>query len=233
MSATLNQYAAIIQKLIQKQNFFEKALLNSRVKKSIDYTRNYRPDIRCPLEPGDIILIEPEASFGAYEIRTDQMPSVITYQKLSLLAPNYATSLPALTTSPGTQITQMTSLDLPIEQIALYKIVPEDFGYTIQFNQPNAITRFSNKLGSWNMAGADMTHGYQYPALTPELMTFEDRTPITMRATSTDPNTPSNYFVRVGVYGYQFLIKKMRQSDFIRRGDPRIVMTIWVGAPYK
>lgn len=83
------------------------------------------------------------------------------------------------------------------------------------------------------MAGADMMDSKKHPALVPELMTFEDRTPITMRATSTDPNTTQNYFVRVGVYGYQFLIKKLRREDYIRRGDPRIVMTIWVGSPYK
>lgn len=233
MSVNLNQYAAVIQKLIQKQNFFEKALLNSRVKKSIDYVKHYRPDIRCPLEGGDIIMIEPEASFGAFEIRTDQMPSLVAYQKLSLIAPNFATGLSNLSTSPGTVLTQMTSLDLPIDQIALYKIVPEDFGYTIQFNQPNAITRFANKLGSWNMSGADMMNGFKYPALIPELVVFEDRTPITMRATSTDPNPPANFYVRVGVYGYQLLVKKMRQEDFIRKGDPRIVMTLWVGPPYK
>lgn len=229
------QLYPVIKKLIEKQNFFERALLNSRVKKAIDYSRHYRPDIRCPVEPGDIIMVEPEASFGAYEIRTEQMPSTITYQKLSLLAPNFSQSLGPLAAAPGTITTQMTNLDLDIEQIGIYKIVPEDFGYILRFNQPTSIVRFSSKLGAWNMSGADINPSNHKisPALIPEMMVFEDRTPITMTAISTDPNTTNNYYVRAGVYGFQLPIRKMPRGSTISRGDPRIVMNMWVGVPYK
>lgn len=235
VSPSYQQLLPVLKRVIEKQNFFEKALLNSKVKKAIDYGRHYRPDVRCPVEPGDVILIEPEASFGAYEIRTEQMPSTVTYQKLSLLAPNFSQSLGPLAAAPGIITTQMTQLDLDIEQIAFYKIVPEDFGYILRFNQPTSIVRFSSKLGAWNMAGADLNpHGEKiYPALVPEMMVFEDRTPITMTAISTDPNTTNNYYVRVGVYGFQLPIRKLPRGTTITRGDPRIVMNMWVGVPYK
>jgi hypothetical protein len=215
-SPSYQQLLPVLKKVIEKQNFFEKALLNSKVKKAIDYSRHYRPDIRCPVEPGDVIMIEPEASFGAYEIRTEQMPQTITYQKLSLLAPNFAESLGPLAAAPGTKTTQMTQLDLDI-------------------NQPTSIVRFSSKLGAWNMAGADInpSHKSVPPALIPEMMVFEDRTPITMTAISTDPNTANNYYVRAGVYGFQLPIRKLPKGSTISRGDPRIVMNMWVGVPYK
>ena len=59
----------VMLKVIGRINFLEKALLNSRVKKSIDYNRHNRADIRCPFEPGDIIMVEPADKFGAYMIR--------------------------------------------------------------------------------------------------------------------------------------------------------------------
>jgi hypothetical protein len=225
----------MVRKLAEKSAYMERSLLNARVKKAIDYGRHYRPDVRCPVEPGDIILVEPEAAFGAYQIRTDQMPSVVTYQKLSLLAPNFSQSLGPLAASPGNITTMMTQLDLNIGEIGLYKIVPEDWGYVLQFNQPTAIVRFTSKLGAWNMAGADLhpQNKVEYPALIPELAVFEDRTPITIKAISTDPNNLNNFYVRVGVYGYQLPIRKMPKESTISRGDPRIVMNVWVGNPYK
>lgn len=235
MSATIDQYAQIIQKLVEKQNFFEKALLNSRVRKAIDYNHHYRPEIRAPLEPGDIVLVEPEASFGAFEVRADQIPEVVPPQKINILASDFSKNLGALSASPGSQQKQITELDLDIDEIGIYKILPEDFGYVIQLNQPTTITRFTNKLGSWNLSGADIMPLFEnhYQGLIPEVMVFEDRTPITIKAISTDPNTSANYYVRVRVYGYKFPIKKMPKETTIKRGDPRIVANIWVGNPYK
>jgi hypothetical protein len=233
-SSTSASYPQILQKIIEKQNFLEKALLNSRVRKPIDYNHHYRADLRCPLEPGDIVMVEPADKFGAYEIRSDQIPSVVVEQKIHL-STDFTQTLGNLSSSAGTITTQMTALDLNIDEIGIYKVFPEDFGYSLQIFQPTTVTRFSNKLGAWFMSGADINKSFDnhYQGLIPEIMVFEDRTPVTMKATSTDPNTIANPYVRVKVYGYQLPIKKLPPDSTITRGDPRIVSNIWVGTPSK
>lgn len=223
----------VLAEMIKKQNFLEKAVLNSRVKKAIDYNRHYRADMRCPLEPGDIVMVEPADKFGVYEVRTDLTPSVVSVQKLSLPA-SYTESIGALTANPGSISEELEELNLNLDEIGIYKIFPEDFGYKIEINQPTAITRFANKTGSWNIAGADMKALWDnhYNALIPEVMVFEDRTPITVKAISTDPNETANTWVRVNVSGFQIPVRKLTDVA-IQRSDPRIVANIWVGTPQK
>jgi len=113
--------------------------------------------------------------------------------------------------------------------------MPEDFGYRIEINQPGTVTRFGNKTGSWNIAGADMIDEYNkgYFGLIPEIMVFEDRTPITIKAVSTDPNTTVNSFFRVSIFGYQLPITRLPPDSTVTRSDPRVVANIWVGTPAK
>jgi hypothetical protein len=129
----------------------------------------------------------------------------------------------------------MLQFNLNIDEIGIYKIMPEDFGYRIEINQPGTVTRFGNKTGSWNIAGADMVDEYNkgYFGLIPEIMVFEDRTPITIKAVSTDPNTTVNSFFRVSIFGYQLPITRLPPDSTVTRSDPRVVANIWVGTPAK
>lgn len=223
----------VLAEMIKKQNFLEKALLNTRVRKPIDYNRNYRSKLACPFEPGDIIMVEPADKFGIYEVRTDQVPSVIPPQKLHLTS-SFSESIGALSANPGSITEELSSLNLNLGEIGIYKIYPIDFGYKLEINQPATITRFGNKTGSWNIAGADMVDLWDnhYQALVPEVMVFEDRTPITVKATSTDPNTANNYWVRVKIYGWSLPVRRLTDVS-IQRNDPRIVASMWVGTPAK
>ena len=179
-------------------------------------------------------MVEPSDKFGVYEVRGDQIPSVVPVQKIRLNTA-FTQTLGALSANAGSITTSMTTFNLNIDEIGIYKIMPEDFGYRIEIFQPGTVTRFGNKTGSWNLAGADMKDHYDnhYQALIPEIMVFEDRTPVTIKAISTDPNTSANNWVRVRLYGYQLPIKKRDNAGSIRRNDPRIVASILVGTPGK
>lgn len=234
MSAGNISVNQVLAEMIKKQNFLEKALLNSRVKKAIDYGKHGRPDIRCPFEPGDIIAVEPMDKFGVYEVKTNLTPVVIPRQKIHLTS-SFSESISELSANPGNITEELEELNLNLDEIGIYKFVPEDFGYRFEVNQPTSIVRFSGKTGSWNLAGADMIddlNKHNYPALIPEIMVFEDRTPITIKAISTDPNTTANRWVRVSVFGFQIPVKKLEDVQ-IQRSDPRIVANIWVGTPQK
>ena len=223
-----------MQKIIERQNFLEKMVLNSRVRKAIDYNHHYRPELRCPLEPGDILMVEPADKFGAYEIRGDQIPEVIPPQKIPLNT-QFTQSLGNLSANPGSITTALTQLNLNIDEVGWYKIMPEDFGYRIEIVQPGTVTRFTNKTGAWNISGADMAdlHSNHYQSLIPEIMVIEDRTPVTVKAVSTDPDVTANYWARVKIYGYKLPIRKLDNNEVVSRGDPRIVASVWVGVPSK
>lgn len=233
MSQPITQ-ADVMKKMIERMNFLEKMVLNSRVRKHIDYTHHYRPELRCPLEPGDIVLVEPSDKFGAYEVRGDQIPEVIVPQKLHLTT-DFTQTLGPLSANPGSITTAMTTFNLNIDEIGIYKIMPEDFGYRIEIVQPGTVTRFTNKTGAWNISGADMVDLYDnhYQSLIPEVMLIEDRTPITIKAVSTDADVLTNYWVRVKLYGYKLPVKRLDNNEVISRGDPRIVASVWVGTPSK
>lgn len=224
----------LLDAIIKKQQYFEKALLNSRVRKAIDYVHNYRSEIRSPFEGGDIISVEPLDKFGVYEIRRDQAPTAIPPQIVHLTA-DFTQSLGPLAASTGKIQAQMTTLDVNLNEIAIYKILPADFGYRFEFNQPAQQIKFGNKLGSWNFSGADLgplSENPHFQGLIPEVMVFADKTPITITAYSEDPNTTNNYWVRAKVYGYQYVVKPLDDVT-IQNNDPRVVASIWVGTPQK
>lgn len=231
----------VIEKLYHRQQVLEKAILSSRVRKAIDYNRNYREGIRSYFEQGDLIAVEPFNLFGIYQVKSELMPEVIPPQKIHLTS-SFSQSLGALAANPGSLSTQLTSLDLQLGEIGFYKIVPEDAGYKIEINQPTQVVRFSSKTGSWSIRGADfvgIVDNPDFQSLVPEVFVVEDRTPLTVKAISTNPNSDSsgatslnNYWVRVKVYGYKFPVVKL-DDPTIQRNDPRIVASVWVGNPLK
>lgn len=223
----------LLQAVVGEQERIKKLLLNTRVRKSIDYTRNYRSEIRSPFEGGDYIAIEPFDKYGLYEIRRDIAPIVISPQKIHLTT-DYTQTLNTRTSTVGKITSQMTALDVNLNEIAIYKIMPEDYGYRFEYSQPATLTKFGNKAGPWGVYGADMQKLYDnphYQGMIHEMMVFADQTPITITAYSTDPNV-INYVVRARVYGYQYAVTKQPPNS-LQANDPRIVASIWVGNPQK
>ena len=118
----------------------------------------------------------------------------------------------------------------------------EDAGYKVEIMQPTQTTRFSSKSGSWSMRGADfvgIADNPDFQGLVPEVFVVEDRTSITIKAISTNPNNDStgatslnNYWVRMRAYGYKLPVVKV-DDQTIQRNDPRIVASVWVGNPLK
>lgn len=231
----------VIEKLYHRQQVLEKAILSSRVKKHIDYNRSYRERIRSYFDQGDLIAVEPFNLFGIYQVKSELMPEVIPPQKIHLTT-SFSQSLPVLAANPGSISSQVTGLDLQLGEIGMYKLVPEDAGYKIEIMQPTQTTRFSSKLGSWSMRGADfvgIVDNPDFQGLVPEVFVVEDRTSITIKAISTNPNNDStggtslnNYWVRVKAYGYKLPVVKL-DDPTIQRNDPRIVASVWVGNPLK
>lgn len=231
----------VLEKLYHRQQVLEKAILSSRVKKAIDYNRSYRDKLRSYFDQGDLIAVEPFNLFGIYQIKSELMPEVIPPQKVHLTS-SFSQSLPVLAANPGTLSSQVTGLDLQLGEIGMYKLVPEDAGYKIEVMQPTQTTRFSSKTGSWRYSGADMVgiaDNPEFQGLVPEVFVVEDRTSITIKAISTNPNNDStgatslnNYWIRVRAYGYKYYVTKL-DDPTISRNDPRIVASIWVGNPLK
>lgn len=223
----------LLEAVVNEQDRIKKLLLNTRVRKSIDYTRSYRPELRSPFEGGDIIAVEPFDKFGIYEIRRDVAPIVVSPQKIHLTS-DFTQTLSPRTATVGKITSQVTALDVNLNEIAIYKIMPEDYGYRFEYSQPATLTKFGNKAGPWGVYGADMQKLYDnphYQGMIHEMMVFADKTPITITAYSTDPNV-SNSYIRARVYGYQYAVTELPKNS-LQNNDPRIVASIWVGTPQK
>lgn len=203
--------------------------LGVRVRKPMDYVRHYTNIPRAILESGDLILVEPRREWGYYIVRLDSMPELLP-SKTQNIADRWDTSIPVLThtASPSPIEAELDTLNMGRMELAHYRLVVLDPGVQVQILQPAATKRFDDKSGARRLSYGNTAWHYlrgEY-GLLPEVWCFQDNTPITASATSTNMDAAS-YWARILAIGYKYHLQRVRPPE--PENEPRTVLTIRIG----
>lgn len=200
-----------------------------RARKPLDYVRHYTKDPRAVLESGDLILVEPRREWGFYIVRVDSMPELLP-DKTQNIADRWDTSIPVLThtAAPSPVEAELDTLNMGRMELAHYRLVVMDPGVQIQISQPTATKRFDDKTGARRLSFGNTAWHYlrgEY-SLLPECWVFQDNTPVSASATSTNMDEAS-YWARILAIGFKYHLQRVRPPD--PENEPRTVITIRIG----
>mgnify|MGYP001604123540 CR=1 FL=1 len=158
------------------------------------------------LKPGYAIRIEPLSQFGYYRIPRSAVPEVLPMEEINLATP-FTTTLTAMSdTGQTTSIsTKLTALDVNTLQVGHYRLVAVDPLVRFEVYQPGGNARFTNKDGPisfhWGTTQTWLDRGMLEHL--PEIFVYEDKTPITVKAYSMDPNK-ATYQARFAYFGFKY-----------------------------
>jgi hypothetical protein len=190
------------------------------------------PVFRNPLESGDLILIEPRNEYGYYFIDPRFSPRILVDKTINI-ATRFTTPIPALTSAgavTGNGIDHVcTEVDVGDLEIAFYKMIVVDPDIQVQVYQPSASQIFNDKAGGRRLAQNNtLYHAVKGDwGAVPEIWVFQDDTPITVVATSTNMDA-TTYWARIRFLGFKF---KLFQPRIAKNVDyAQTIITINVGA---
>jgi hypothetical protein len=203
-----------------------------RVKKGIEYVRHSMPEFRSPLEAADIIMIvdrNGQVEFYTVDPRTKPM---YTGRLRINLCKKWTTPLPLLVGNQnvGRQPVDLsTSLNVANGEIAWWKIYAMSSNFQFDIEQPAQTPITTNGIVSTRLSygntGARVKAG-QWGAV-PEVVTFEDKVPITINVTPTNPNE-ATYNAYIGAEGFRYRLIKTEVPD--PANEPRAVTTFTLSA---
>lgn len=205
---------------------------NTRYRKPFDYVRHYTPELRNPLESGDLILIEPRNEYGYYFVDPRFAPRILVDKSVNI-ATRFTTPIPKLTSAGATAGNgiphECTEIDVSDLELAIYKILVIDPDIQVQVSQPSASTIFNDKVGGRRLAQNNTLYHAEKGdwAAVPEITVFQDDTPVNVTATSTNMNEDT-YWARLRFLGWKF---KLFQPRIPKNVDyAQTIMTLNVGA---
>lgn len=202
-----------------------------RIKKGLEYVRHYQPDIRSVLEAGDLILITDQGGRSEYYMVDLTRKPIYMPQRKKFIGSKWNTPLTKLTggAQPSNNRIDIEEMDVGLSEIGLWKIYVTTPGVMIDIEQPNNTPIFTTGTDAVRITFGNS--GYRAMrnmwGSVPELITFEEKTPVNVNAFSTSMNEDV-YTAYVGFEGYRYRLVKVEVPNPAE--EPRTVMTLQIGA---
>lgn len=205
--------------------------VGGRIKKGIEYVRHYQPDIRSVLEAADLILITDQAGHSEYYMVDPTRKPIYMPQRKKFIGSKWGTALAKLVggSNPSNNRIDIEEMDVGLSEIGFWKIYVGTPGVMIDIEQPSNTPVFTTGTDpvrvTYGNSAVRAIRGMW--GSVPELMTFEEKTPVTVNAFSTNMNEDllSAY---VAFEGYRYRLMKVEVP--MPAEEPRTVMTLQIGA---
>lgn len=186
------------------------------------------PVLRSPLEAADLVMITQLSGLVEFYMVDPRYKPMYTGRRRLNLATKWTTPLAKLVgnANPGsTPIDASTFLNVALGEICLWKIYASTGGFQFNIEQPTNTPVFTNGIQPTNLSygntGTRVMNG-EWGAV-PEIATFEDKTPVTIRVTPTNMNEQI-FSAYIMAEGYRYRMIKVRVPN--PNDEPRVVMTL-------
>lgn len=158
------------------------------------------------LKPGQIVRVEPLSQFGYYMMPRSAVPEFLPEVQVNLATPFTTAISAAVETGQQTGISaKITALDVATLTIAQYRLYALDPHIQFEVYQPATTARFANKNGPIRFDRGNTMFAIENGAwsLLPEIFTYEDKTPITVKAYNIDMDE-SKMYAQFGAIGFKY-----------------------------
>lgn len=186
------------------------------------------PQLRSPLEAADLVMITQLSGLVEFYMVDPRYKPMYTGRRRLNLATKWTTAIPKLVgnQNPGQNpVDASTFLNVALGEIALWKVYACTGGFQFNIEQPVNTPIFTNGIQPTNLSFGNTgirAHRGDWGAV-PEVVTFEDKTPVTIRVTPTNMNE-AIFSAYVMAEGYRYRMIKVRVPD--PNDEPRVVMTL-------
>jgi hypothetical protein len=158
------------------------------------------------LKPGQIVRVEPLSQFGYYIMPRSAVPEFLPEVSVNLATPFTTSISAAVETGQQTGISaKITALDVGTLTLAQYRLYALDPFIQFEVYQPATTARFANKNGPIRFDRGNTLFAVENGQwqLLPEVFTYEDKTPITVKAYNIDLDE-SKMYAQFAAIGYKY-----------------------------
>jgi hypothetical protein len=186
------------------------------------------PQFRNPLESADLIMIVDRNGAVEFYMVDPRTKPFLTGRIRINLATKWTSPIPKLVgnQNPGRRAVDISAqTNVAYGEIAWYKVYAMSSNFQFDIEQPAqtplTTTGIQPTKLSFGNTGAHVLTG-NWGAI-PEVVVFEDKTPLTINVTSTNPNEDT-YNAYIACEGFRYRLIKTEVPDAAR--EPRVVVTL-------